>query len=375
LRFQVRASTFFQKCRDQQWYINQLLRQQNQNLTLIRDLKDRLEREQMKSVAFQQSTTVDKSNGGKLTKLKIMKDSHVEDLLLLQQQQQAILNDATATFSITDDLKKLSSDASRNRNRSSENRKTTDHKSMDKPREKSLEKAKQSVSAPQDPKTTVTTTTSLAISFSSPNLATNTSFSSNTSSSDSDFIDCSNACGSVKIQNPLDDISSLDDHDNGDESLNLAGENDVEYAELTQRMIFPQALLTQKPHNALENAASSEESDLMIMNLFEGSGSINSDSALSSSTSLCTAPPQPRLSSSVLENIETAPPLSSLSSSTTLTTTTNGALACNYNSTDYQLPSELHQETAAHSLPLPLENSTCASPVWKTQVRVHIFWD
>lgn len=105
----MRASTFFQKCRDQQWYINQLLRQQAQNLSQIRELKDRVEREQIKNLQY---SGVD---GGKVTKYK-MKDSHVDDLMLIQQHQQAIFNDA-ASFSITDDLKKLSSDASRNRNR------------------------------------------------------------------------------------------------------------------------------------------------------------------------------------------------------------------------------------------------------------------
>lgn len=120
LRFQVRASTFFQKCRDQQWYINSLLRSQSQNLSQIRELKDRLEREQLKNL----QTAADMA--GKKTKFKLVKDSHVDDLLLIQQQQQAIFNDAAATFSITDDLKKLSSDASRNRNRNheSESRKT-----------------------------------------------------------------------------------------------------------------------------------------------------------------------------------------------------------------------------------------------------------
>jgi tripartite motif-containing protein 37 len=119
LRFQVRASTFFQKCRDQQWYVNQLLRQQSQNLSQIRELKDRLEREQLKNL----QTAAEMA--GKKTKFKLVKDSHVDDLLLIQQQQ-AIFNDATATFSITDDLKKLSSDASRNRSRNheSESRKT-----------------------------------------------------------------------------------------------------------------------------------------------------------------------------------------------------------------------------------------------------------
>ncbi|KAI5716649.1 hypothetical protein M8J76_009989 [Diaphorina citri] len=42
LRFQVRPPTFFQRCRDQQWYINQLRTLQNQHLTQINELKERL---------------------------------------------------------------------------------------------------------------------------------------------------------------------------------------------------------------------------------------------------------------------------------------------------------------------------------------------
>lgn len=42
LRFQVRPPTFYQKCRDQQWYINQLETGQNQYVQQINDLKERL---------------------------------------------------------------------------------------------------------------------------------------------------------------------------------------------------------------------------------------------------------------------------------------------------------------------------------------------
>lgn len=364
MRFKVRASTFFQKCRDQQWYINQLLRQQSQNLSQIRELKDRLEREQMKSLTLAQSATATTSDGmGKLTKYKLIPDSHVDDLLFVQQQQ-AIFNDATS-FSITDDLKKLSSDASRNRNRSGNHENHNNESvrkselsqpqaqksSHDKSKDKSLEKAKQSSSATMS--NDAKTTTSLAISFSSPNLATNTSFSS---SSDSDGLD--NACGItnriVKIQNLLDDVSSIDDNEHNDESLNLAGENDVEYAELTQRMIFP--AVVQKAQNQLDNVETSE-SDLMIMNLFEASSNCESSSSHSSNSSATALRPI----TSVLDSIETVP------SSTII-----GALTSNIskNSISNNLSSDLHQESASgHSLPTPIhENNTCASPVWKTQV-------
>lgn len=45
LRFQVRPPTFFQRCRDQQWYINQLLTLENQHIMQINDLKERLSME------------------------------------------------------------------------------------------------------------------------------------------------------------------------------------------------------------------------------------------------------------------------------------------------------------------------------------------
>lgn len=49
LRFQVRPSTFFQRCRDQQWYINHLLKKQWHHETEIKQLKDRLRREVTKN--------------------------------------------------------------------------------------------------------------------------------------------------------------------------------------------------------------------------------------------------------------------------------------------------------------------------------------
>ncbi|XP_015176383.1 PREDICTED: E3 ubiquitin-protein ligase TRIM37-like [Polistes dominula] len=42
LRFQVRPPTFYQRCRDQQWYISQLVTVQNQYKTQINELKERL---------------------------------------------------------------------------------------------------------------------------------------------------------------------------------------------------------------------------------------------------------------------------------------------------------------------------------------------
>lgn len=207
------------------------------------------------------------------------------------------------------------------------------------------------------------TTTSLAISFSSPNLATNTSFSS---SSESEYHD--NATGGAKsvitIQNLLDDVGSIDENnDDGDESLNLAGENDVEYAELTQRMIFPATSATQKnqqptahSHQLLENATSEESSDLMLMNLFEATSHRSESSSSSTSSSTAQRPTQIS-SSSVLDNVnETAfhhhhGAKSNINNTNNISSISDGLAS--------SLPHELsHHSTSVLS----------TSPVWKTQV-------
>ncbi|XP_033113519.1 E3 ubiquitin-protein ligase TRIM37-like [Anneissia japonica] len=51
LQFQVRAPTFYQKCRDQQWYIGQLKSMQQQYVEQINDLKERLAIELSRSSA------------------------------------------------------------------------------------------------------------------------------------------------------------------------------------------------------------------------------------------------------------------------------------------------------------------------------------
>ncbi|XP_045783903.1 uncharacterized protein LOC123880057 [Maniola jurtina] len=50
LRFQVRPPTFYQRCRDQQWYITQLIAKQNQQTLQLNDLKERLTLETRNSI-------------------------------------------------------------------------------------------------------------------------------------------------------------------------------------------------------------------------------------------------------------------------------------------------------------------------------------
>lgn len=53
LRFQVRPSTYFQRCRDQQWYIHQLLQTHQQQAGEITDLKEQLDREKKQNLLLQ----------------------------------------------------------------------------------------------------------------------------------------------------------------------------------------------------------------------------------------------------------------------------------------------------------------------------------
>jgi len=369
LRFQVRASTFFQKCRDQQWYINQLLRQQSSNLSQIRELKDRMEREQMKHLAFTNSSDLEK-----LLKCKVKKGNEpptIEDLLLIQQQQ-AIMNDATSFTTLTEDLRKLSSDASRNRNKASSNERSGGGV---KPQVIPVQQQLQ-----QELKVPTSTTTSLAISFSSPNLATNTSFSSSSDGSATEF-DVANTA--VKIKNLLLDnisTSSIDENENADcaeEPLNLAGENDVEYAELTQRMIPPSQKIPHNPENAsalVEESPSLNQTseDLMLLNLFDGTSpprsavENSSSSSSSSGSSLSSSNTASRPMSSVLESNTPFESSGASSSNGGATSALTNFRIYNANN-NLDLPADLTMENA-HSLPPLQDISGCSSPVWKSQV-------
>lgn len=64
LRFQVRPSTFYERCRDQQWYIGQLLKKQEYQANEIRQLKDRLRRETARN-----RHNNDNNHGGNITEI------------------------------------------------------------------------------------------------------------------------------------------------------------------------------------------------------------------------------------------------------------------------------------------------------------------
>ncbi|EFN67872.1 Tripartite motif-containing protein 37 [Camponotus floridanus] len=79
LRFQVRPPTFYQRCRDQQWYISQLLTLQNQYTTQINELKERLAIEISRN-----AITATRANGTTI----ISSTANTSSLSVQQQQQQ-----------------------------------------------------------------------------------------------------------------------------------------------------------------------------------------------------------------------------------------------------------------------------------------------
>lgn len=69
LKFQVRPSTFFQRCRDQQWYINQLLKKQWHHENEIKQLKDRLRREVSKNKHSSTNSATTVTSGASITEI------------------------------------------------------------------------------------------------------------------------------------------------------------------------------------------------------------------------------------------------------------------------------------------------------------------
>lgn len=61
LRFQVRPSTFYQRCRDQQWYITQLLHKQSHHNLEVKELKERLKREINRNRSIKQKNASEQS--------------------------------------------------------------------------------------------------------------------------------------------------------------------------------------------------------------------------------------------------------------------------------------------------------------------------
>lgn len=108
LRFQVRPSTFFQRCRDQQWYINQLLKKQLHQEGEIKQLKDRLRRETLKNKHH--SSNASTANGSSIT--EIGQNVAANSAIMVGENCQLISVNLTSTTSSTTSTASYSSSSS-----------------------------------------------------------------------------------------------------------------------------------------------------------------------------------------------------------------------------------------------------------------------
>lgn len=202
-------------------------------------------------------------------------------------------------------------------------------------------------------------------------MTTNTSFSS---SSESDF-DGNAACGGsvslTKIHNlmEMEDVSSIEDNDDD----GICGENDVEYAELTQRMVPPSGLLksAQKHNNNITTGdePSTYVDDLMLLTLFdhETSSTSNSPPSVGINENRCQQPSSSSSSASSstsLRPITSASVLSLLDREPTVNTELQTAT---FNDNRYTNNLNLRPEDITVGF---VSEATCSSPVWKSQVKL-----
>ncbi|XP_058794150.1 E3 ubiquitin-protein ligase TRIM37-like [Phymastichus coffea] len=102
LRFQVRPPTFYQRCRDQQWYINQLLTVQNQYVTQINELKERLALEISRNAAATSScSNPTLENSMSSSTQQIHQDLQEEKDQAIEESRSTNAPHSTETFSVT----------------------------------------------------------------------------------------------------------------------------------------------------------------------------------------------------------------------------------------------------------------------------------
>lgn len=98
LRFQVRPSTFYQRCRDQQFYIQQLLTSQWHNESEINRLKERLKYELAKNRSHQ-SIANGNDNGSSITEINSITNAATSTVTVRENCQLITVNLASGSSS------------------------------------------------------------------------------------------------------------------------------------------------------------------------------------------------------------------------------------------------------------------------------------
>uniref|UniRef100_A0A1Q3FTQ0 Putative e3 ubiquitin-protein ligase trim37 n=1 Tax=Culex tarsalis TaxID=7177 RepID=A0A1Q3FTQ0_CULTA len=343
LRYQVRPSTFFQKCRDQQWYINNLLRTQTLQLAEIKVLNERIERLTAAAAATAPSSISKEVQARKSRSVSDASTSYSSRKPEIKSVVQIGSGSTVKHVTMGSDAAKQKVHNNLNNN---DCQTTTDDFSallsslnMHSYVSQVNVRPSSTVSSESGSKVAVGTSSTtnerfknsnLSISYSSPNLMSNNSTSS--IESDDDFASEHTELNgnprrstAAETQVLYEDTSSIDENEIDTEEVVLSGENDVEYAELSMTQRMPSKVsqpsngsggrtsgttISERPSN--DHIALDEE--LMLLTLFDDSPAANPTMAESSGVMLnnqANRPSlrQPVISASVLESLLEPPRL------------------------------------------------------------------
>ncbi|XP_008196455.1 uncharacterized protein LOC661701 isoform X1 [Tribolium castaneum] len=305
LRFQVRAPTFYQRCRDQQWYINQLQTVQNQYISQINESKERLAAEISRNAVaatLGAATQIpDIATIGMVKSMYNMAPVVPSEAAEAQPMPSTSKNGVAEKFDITTLAKNLMSNVNTKQVATTTAtgdcpNNTSGSSSTSSIQTKKRETGRQSgnESATETPRHLL----GLGVSLSSPNLLnSNVSFTLCCSSSESDLSEPENLmeefepaeANLISTGDNSNDENDVDDETmsgNGDgnahysqnsnsptnEAAEKDGENDVEYAEfsMTQRLMMRDSSPAAAGATALSpTEGNSFEDKLMLLQLFD----------------------------------------------------------------------------------------------------------
>ncbi|XP_018568183.1 E3 ubiquitin-protein ligase TRIM37-like [Anoplophora glabripennis] len=247
LRFQVRAPTFYQRCRDQQWYINQLQTVQHQYISQINESKERLAAEISRN-AVAATLGVSKKHGD-VTNIAVVKNMYNIPAPISNMDPHGIpttsqmASDSSFSSDLANFTKNLtmpSCGTSNNQTRNEDcpcSSKTKSNVTETNSKQVITKKSTENTTQ-QEPHQLL----GLGVSLSSPNLlntAVNSLLLSSSSSSESDLSEPGHLTDDFEHQATLISTGDNSNDENDVDVETMSGENDVEYAEfsMAQRMM------------------------------------------------------------------------------------------------------------------------------------------
>lgn len=247
LRFQVRAPTFYQRCRDQQWYINQLQTVQHQYISQINESKERLAAEISRNAVAATLGTAKKH--GDVTNIAVVKNmyniptpaSNI-DPHSIASTSQAVTSDNSFPSDLTNFTKNLTIPSCGTSNIQTRNEDCPCSLKTKNPTETNIKQVIPKKSGDGTTQQEPHQLLGLGVSLSSPNLlnsAVNSLLLSSSSSSESDFSEPEHLTDDFEHQATLIGAGDNSNDENDVDVETMSGENDVEYAEfsMAQRMM------------------------------------------------------------------------------------------------------------------------------------------